>query len=83
MTAPGRINGGRSDHEAIENRAERPGQSPTRLVGGTIVDVTLDELEDSPFQVKQYADSRVKDLAETIRKQGLLQSATVRRVNER
>jgi ParB/RepB/Spo0J family partition protein len=48
---------------------------------GLVVDVALDELEDSPFQVKQYDYPRVKDLAETIRKQGLLQPATVRRIN--
>ncbi len=50
---------------------------------GHLVDVALDDLEDSPFQVKQYDDARVKDLAETIRRQGLLQPATVRRVNGR
>ena len=37
---------------------------------------------DSPFQVKRYDDARVRDLAETIRKQGLLQPATVRRVGD-
>jgi len=50
-------------------------------VDGQVLNVPLDELEDSPFQVKQYDDARVKDLAETIRRQGLLQPATVRRVN--
>jgi ParB/RepB/Spo0J family partition protein len=47
---------------------------------GQLVDLALDSLEDSPFQVKQYDDARVRDLAETIRCQGLLQPATVRRV---
>ena len=47
-----------------------------------ILDLPLDELRDSPFQVKRYDDARVRDLAETIRKQGLLQPATVRRVGD-
>ena len=45
-----------------------------------VLDLPLDALADSPFQVKRYDDARVRDLAETIRKQGLLQPATVRRV---
>ena len=49
---------------------------------GTILDLPLDSLRDSPFQVKRYDDARVRDLAETIRKQGLLQPATVRRVGD-
>ncbi len=54
---------------------------PSTPEDAKILDLALDELEDSPFQVKQYDDARVKDLAETIRRQGLLQPATVRRVN--
>ena len=46
-----------------------------------VLDLPLDELSDSPFQVKRYDDARVRDLAETIRKAGLLQPATVRRVD--
>jgi hypothetical protein len=53
---------------------------PSMSEGGQILDLALDEIEDSPFQVKQYDDARVKDLAEAIRRQGLLQPATVRRV---
>ena len=48
--------------------------------GAEILDLPLDSLQDSPFQVKRYDDGRVRDLAETIRKAGLLQPATVRRV---
>jgi len=61
----------------------RPLNVPTRPDGGHLVDLPLDSLEDSPFQVKQYDEARVKDLAETIRRQGLLQPAAVRRVGER
>ena len=46
-----------------------------------VLDLPLDSLQDSPFQVKRYDDARVRDLAETIRKAGLLQPATVRRVD--
>ena len=46
----------------------------------SILEIALDELEDSPFQVKQYDDIRVKELAESVRRQWLLQPATVRRV---
>jgi len=49
--------------------------------GAQVLDLPLDELQDSPFQVKRYDDTRVRDLAETIRKAGLLQPATVRRVD--
>jgi ParB/RepB/Spo0J family partition protein len=45
-----------------------------------VLDLPLESLQDSPFQVKRYDDARVRDLAETIRKAGLLQPATVRRV---
>src|SRR5678816_4508687 len=48
-----------------------------------VLELPLDILEDSPFQVKRYDDGRVKDLAETIRRQGLLQPATVRSVDGR
>jgi ParB family chromosome partitioning protein len=61
----------------------RPLNGQTRPDGGQLVDLALDSLEDSPFQVKQYDEARVKDLAETIRRQGLLQPATVRRVGEK
>jgi ParB/RepB/Spo0J family partition protein len=64
-------------------RVPRPLNVATRPEGGQLVDLALDSLEDSPFQVKQYDDARVKDLAETIRCQGLLQPATVRRVGEK
>src|SRR5277367_5630086 len=50
---------------------------------GQLLDVALDSLENSPFQVKQYDEARVRELAETIRRQGLLQPATIRRVNGR
>ena len=50
--------------------------------GAEVLDLPLDSLQDSPFQVKRYDDARVRDLAETIRKQGLLQPATVRRVGD-
>jgi ParB family transcriptional regulator, chromosome partitioning protein len=50
------------------------------LTGAEVLDLPLDSLQDSPFQVKRYDDARVRDLAETIRKAGLLQPATVRRV---
>ena len=46
-----------------------------------VLDLPHDSLQDSPFQVKRYDDARVRDLAETIRKAGLLQPATVRRVD--
>jgi ParB/RepB/Spo0J family partition protein len=49
--------------------------------GTQVLDLPLDDLQDSPFQVKRYDDARVRDLAETIRKQGLLQPATVRQVD--
>ena len=49
--------------------------------GAEVLDLPLDALQDSPFQVKRYDDARVRDLAETIRKAGLLQPATVRRVD--
>jgi ParB family chromosome partitioning protein len=45
-----------------------------------VLDLPVDSLQNSPFQVKRYDDARVRDLAETIRKAGLLQPATVRRV---
>jgi len=61
----------------------RPLNVPTRAEGGQLVDLPLDSLEDSPFQVKQYDDARVRDLAETIRRQGLLQPATIRRVGDK
>jgi ParB family chromosome partitioning protein len=48
---------------------------------GEVLDLPLEALQDSPFQVKRYDDARVRDLAETIRKAGLLQPATVRRVD--
>jgi ParB/RepB/Spo0J family partition protein len=48
--------------------------------GAEVLDLPLDSLQGSPFQVKRYDDARVRDLAETIRKAGLLQPATVRRV---
>jgi ParB/RepB/Spo0J family partition protein len=48
--------------------------------GAEVLDLPLDALQDSPFQVKRYDDARVRDLAETIRKAGLLQPATVRLV---
>jgi ParB/RepB/Spo0J family partition protein len=48
-----------------------------------VLELPLDLLEDSPFQVKQYDTARVRDLAETIRRQGLLQPATVRSVDGR
>jgi ParB family chromosome partitioning protein len=51
--------------------------------GRSIVEIPLDEIEDSPFQVKLYDDTRVKELADSIRRQGLLQPATVRIVNDR
>jgi ParB/RepB/Spo0J family partition protein len=49
--------------------------------GAEVLDLPHDALQDSPFQVKRYDDARVRDLAETIRKAGLLQPATVRRVD--
>lgn len=52
------------------------------LPGTQVVDLPLDVFHDSPFQLKRYDDARVHDLAETIRKQGLLQPATVRRVGD-
>jgi ParB/RepB/Spo0J family partition protein len=64
-------------------KAVRPLNVQTRLDTGQLVDLALDSLEDSPFQVKQYDDARVRDLAETIRCQGLLQPATVRRVGSK
>ena len=64
-------------------KVPRPLNVQTRPDGGQLVDLALDSLEDSPFQVKHYDDARVKDLAETIRRQGLLQPATVRRVGAR
>jgi ParB/RepB/Spo0J family partition protein len=48
---------------------------------GRVLNVPLDELRDSPFQVKRYDDARVRDLAESIRQQGLLQPATIRLVD--
>jgi ParB family transcriptional regulator, chromosome partitioning protein len=62
-------------------KVPRPLNVQTRPESGQLVDVPLDSLEDSPFQVKQYDDARVRDLAETIRRQGLLQPATVRPIN--
>ncbi len=41
-----------------------------------VLELPLDALEDSPFQVKTYDTARVAALAETIRRQGLLQPAT-------
>jgi ParB family transcriptional regulator, chromosome partitioning protein len=55
----------------------------TRPEPGQLLDVALDSLEDSPFQVKQYDEPRVRELAETIRRQGLLQPVTIRRVSGR
>jgi ParB/RepB/Spo0J family partition protein len=49
---------------------------------GALLDLPIDDLQDSPFQVRRYDDARVRDLAETIRKAGLLQPATVRRVGD-
>jgi len=43
-----------------------------------VLDLPLDELQDSPYQVKRYDEGRVSALAESIRQQGLLQPATVR-----
>ena len=43
-----------------------------------MLDLPLEELQDSPFQVKRYDEGRVSALAESIRQQGLLQPATVR-----
>jgi ParB/RepB/Spo0J family partition protein len=74
------------DDGGIEASARAAGASEA-LPGSTArearqsLEIDLDELEDSPFQVKKYDDARVKDLAESIRRQGLLQPATVRRVN--
>jgi ParB/RepB/Spo0J family partition protein len=64
-------------------KTPRPLNVPTRPDTGQLIDLALDSLEDSPFQVKQYDDGRVRDLAETIRCQGLLQPATVRRVGSK
>ena len=61
----------------------RPLNVPTRPDSGQLVDLPLEGLEDSPFQVKQYDDARVRDLAETIRRQGLLQPATIRSVGDK
>jgi ParB-like chromosome segregation protein Spo0J len=47
-----------------------------------MLDVPLDTLHDSSFQVKRYDDARLRDLAEIIRKQGLLRPARVRRVGD-
>ncbi len=58
-------------------RADMSGAADDR----SILQIGLDDLEDSPFQVKQYDDCRVRELAESIRRQGLLQPATVRLVN--
>jgi ParB/RepB/Spo0J family partition protein len=55
--------------------------SPAVPSSAEVLDLPLDSLQDSPFQVKRYDDARVRDLAETIRKAGLLQPATVRRVD--
>jgi ParB/RepB/Spo0J family partition protein len=66
---------------------EAVSQPRTPISGGkdererALLEISLDEIEDSPFQVKQYDDSRVKELADSIRRQGLLQPATVRLVN--
>jgi ParB/RepB/Spo0J family partition protein len=65
------------------NEPPRPLIVATRPEAGQLLDVALDSLEDSPFQVKQYDEARVRDLAETIRQQGLLQPATIRRVDGR
>jgi len=64
-------------------KVPRPLNVPTRSDTGQLLDLALDSLEDSPFQVKQYDDGRVRDLAETIRCQGLLQPATIRRVGDK
>jgi len=56
---------------------------PTPDSGAQVLELALDVLEDSPFQVKRYDTTRVKDLAETIRRQGLLQPATIRQVDGR
>ena len=64
-------------------KSPRPLNVPTQPDTGQLVDLALDSLEDSPFQVKRYDDARVRDLAETIRCQGLLQPATVRRVGSK
>jgi ParB/RepB/Spo0J family partition protein len=65
------------------NEFARPLVVARRPEPGQLLDVALDSLEDSPFQVKQYDEARVRELAETIRRQGLLQPATIRRVNGR
>lgn len=66
---------------ARTSELSRPLIVATRPEAGQLLDVALDSLEDSPFQVKQYDEARVKKLAETIWRQGLLQPATIRRVN--
>jgi hypothetical protein len=43
---------------------ERPLPSPiARPDGAQVLDLPLDDLQDSPFQVKRYDDARVRDLA--------------------
>jgi ParB family transcriptional regulator, chromosome partitioning protein len=74
--------GGGGELESGERDGGEWSRLQTKGGDGLVVDVALDELASSPFQVKQYDDIRVKDLAETIRKQGLLQPATVRRAND-
>jgi ParB/RepB/Spo0J family partition protein len=82
------------DEEFIEQSPQAPtgvraSEPPRPLIvakrpeAGQLLDVALDSLEDSPFQVKQYDEARVRELAETIRHQGLLQPATIRRVDGR
>ena len=84
MTDAETLDGGHPAFKASRGEAiVGPLAVPSRPEDAQILDLALDELEDSPFQVKQYDDSRVKDLAETLRRQGLLQPATVRRINGR
>ena len=71
MTGPMGFEGGcGAEVDVRGNGDQRVAAIHTRLDDRAVVDIALDELEDSPFQVKQYDDLRVKDLAETIRKQG-------------
>ncbi len=81
MPVPRERDSGASDDGMGEDSGQELALSRKSADDHVVIDIALDELEDSPFQVKQYDDLRVKDLAETILKQGLLQPATVRQVS--
>ena len=62
--------------------SKREGNRHLRWKSFACSTLPLDELQDSPFQVKRYDEGRVSALAESIRQQGLLQPPTVRLVGD-